>query len=200
MRLSFLSRCLVAATVLVVPAVSHADAAADIVMIFGRDPGMGAAHACFLRRYSKAHLASHPQQNVTDMLLYVSKQEGSEPYYGLSLQVNFRQLSKPFQVAGSCSIESGGKSTLGCGIDCDGGHLGVRVKDARSLLVEIPNSVRIFDPADMEGEADADLPQGARFGADDKLFRTDRTDLRDCVPLIYDEAIKASVMQGETSQ
>src|SRR5262249_28510428 len=61
------------------PAFAHAGAT-DVVKIFGRDPGAGAAHACFIRHYTKAHLASHPQQNVTDMLLYVNKQEGGDPY------------------------------------------------------------------------------------------------------------------------
>jgi hypothetical protein len=66
-----------AAFVLALPAFSYADPVSDLVKIFGRDPGAGAAHACFIRRYTKAHLASHPKQNVVDMLLCVGKQEGT---------------------------------------------------------------------------------------------------------------------------
>ena len=73
----------------------------DVVKIFGRDPGTSDAHACFTRHYTKAHMKSHPEQNVTDMIAYVSKQEGPDPYYSIQLQVNFRQMNNPFQVSGS---------------------------------------------------------------------------------------------------
>lgn len=175
-----------------------AAAASDVVKIFGRDPGAGAAYACFVRRYTKAHLASHPNQNVTAMTAFVSRQEGADGYYAVSMQVNFRQLEKPFQVSGSCSESSDGKQTLGCGVECDGGSLSVRVKNEQSILVEIPNSVRLFDPS--ATDEFADLPKGARFGSDDKLFRLDRADLKDCLPVIYDEEVKAKVVSGAITQ
>ena len=176
---------------------SHAGGSSDLVKLFGRDPGTGAAHACFVRRYTKAHLASHPDQNVTTMHAYVSKQEGADPYYSINLQVNFRQIKKPFQVSGSCS-ENAETGALGCGVECDGGSLSVRVKNEQSILVDIPDSVRLFDPS--AGDEFADLPQGARFGSDDKLFRLDRTELSDCLPVIYDEEIKAKVISGAITQ
>lgn len=185
------------AILLAMPIGASAGARDDVVKIFGRDPGNGAAHACFVRRYSKAHLKSHPDQNVTTMLAYVGKQEGSDPYYSVSLQVNFRQLNKPFQVSGSCS-ENAETGALSCGVECDGGSLAVRVKNDQSILVEIPYSVRIFDPESMD-ETDG-LPKAARFGADDKLFRLDRTALSDCVPVIYDDEVKAKVISGAITQ
>ena len=174
------------------PAMVHAGGKTDLVRIFGRDPGSSAAHACFIRKYTKAHLASHPDQNVTTMLAYVSKQEGPDAYYGVNLQVNFRQMNKPFQVAGSCNQNE--KGALACGIDCDGGILSVRVKNEESILVDIPQSVRLFDPS--ASDESADLPKGARFGSDDKLFRLDRTDLSDCAAVIFDEETKAKVISG----
>lgn len=179
------------------PPAAHAGNASDLVKLFGREPGTSAAHACFIRRYTKAHLASHPGQNVTTMLAFVSKQEGQDSYYGVNLQVNFRRLNKPFQVSGSCSsnTETG---ALGCGVECDGGSLSVRVKNEDSILVDIPDSVRLFDPS--ASDEIADLPKGARFGADDKLFRLDRTELGDCVPVIYDEETKAKVISGAITQ
>lgn len=189
-----------AAFVLALPVFAHADPASDLVKIFGRDPGAGAAHACFIRRYTKPHLASHPQQNVTDMLLYVSKQEGPDPYYGLTLQVHFRQMKKPFEVAGSCSQGTDGKHALGCGIDCDGGHLDVRVKSETSVLIDIPDSVRIYDPSAEENASDDDLPKGARFGGDDRLFRLDRTALRDCTVVISDDDLKVKITKGDVTQ
>jgi hypothetical protein len=175
------------------PGMARADPT-DAVKIFGRDPGTGDAHACFVRHYAKAHLKSHPDQNVTDMIAYVGKQAGPDPYYMINLQVNFRQLLKPFQVSGSCSQSTDGKQTLGCGVECDGGSLSVRVKNESAILVEIPDSVRLFDPSATE-EGD-DLPKGARFGSDDKLFRLDRTELKDCAAVIYDDEIKARVLSG----
>jgi len=175
-----------------------AAAQSDVVRIFGRDPGNGAAHACFVRRYTKAHLASHPDQNVTAMTAFVSRQDGPDGYYAISMQVKFRQLNKPFHVSGSCSESEDGRQALGCGVECDGGSLSVRVKNETSILVEIPDSVRLFDPS--ATEEFADLPKGARFGSDDKLFRLDRGELRDCLPVIYDQEVKAKVMSGVTSQ
>ena len=170
----------------------------DVVKIFGRDPGKGDAHACFVRHYTKAHMKSHPEQNVTDMIGFVSKQEGPDAYYSIQLQVNFRNMKKPFQVSGSCSESQDGKKSLGCGVECDGGSLSVRVKNESSILVDIPYSVRVFDPADTD--EDAELPKGARFGADDKLFRLDRASLRDCVSVMYDDELKAKVEQGVITQ
>jgi hypothetical protein len=186
-----------AAMLMALPTGVNAGARDDVVRIFGRDPGEGAAHACFVRRYTKAHLKSHPDQNVTTMLAYVGKQEGNERYYSVSLQVNFRQLNKPFQISGSCS-EDAETGRLSCGIECDGGSLSVRVKNDQSILVDIPYSVRIFDPESMD-ETDG-LPKAARFGADDKLFRLDRTALSDCVPVIYDDEVKAKVISGAITQ
>jgi hypothetical protein len=191
-----LAACL---TVLVVGAATGLASAqeSDVVRMFGRDPGTGDAHACFVRHYTKAHLKSHPDQNVTDMIAYVGRQAGPDAYYMINLQVNFRQLNKPFQVSGSCSQSTDGKQTLGCGVECDGGSLSVRVKNESAILVEIPDSVRLFDPAATE---EGDLPKGARFGSDDKLFRLDRADLKDCAAVIYDEEIKAKVQSGAITQ
>jgi opacity protein-like surface antigen len=194
MRMLLASIALLAAGL---PAAVQAGTADDVVRIFGRDPGAGPAYACFVRHYSKAHLASHPDQNVTSMLAFVSRQDGVESYYGVNLQVKFRQLPKPFQVSGSCSQDET-TGQLGCGVECDGGSLGVRVKNEQSILVDIPESVRIFDPS--AADEFADLPKGARFGSDDKLFRLDRTALSDCAPVIYDDEVKAKVISGAITQ
>ncbi len=196
MRLSIILAALLSG----LPAFASARDAADIVKIFGRDPGMNAAHACFLRHYTKAHLGSHPKQNVTDMLVYVGKDDGTDQYYSVNMQVNFRQLKKPFQVSGNCGTGADGNKTLSCGIDCDGGQIDVRVKNETALLVEIPTYARIFDPADLETDDRADVPDKARFGADDKIFRVDRTDLRDCAPVIYDDAVREKVVDGTITQ
>jgi hypothetical protein len=171
----------------------------DVAKIFGRDPGPAAANACFVRHYSGQHLKAHPKQNVTDMALYVNKQEGPDAIYNLNLEVEFRHLKKPFNVSGSCSKSSDGKSTLGCGADCDGGFLDIRVKDQNAMLLDIPESVRIYDATQTNDDNEDVLPKNARFGSDDKLFRLDRAPLKDCISLIYDEETKKKVAAGEIS-
>jgi hypothetical protein len=43
-------------------------------------------------------------------------------------------------------------------------------------------------------------PRQHAFGSDDKLFRLDRTDLKNCAAVIYDDEVKAKVMKGVTTQ
>ncbi|MDO6963594.1 hypothetical protein [Rhizobium alvei] len=185
------------------PAATSARAESDVERIFGHIAASGEAYACFSRHYTKAHLASHPEQNVTDMLVYVTRQVGPDPYYSLNMQVNFRHIRKPFQISGGCSESEDGRQTLGCGVECDGGSLAVRVKDESAILVEIPDQVRIYDPsadADDETNGADSIPRNARFGADDKLFRLDRTDLKDCLPVIYDEETREKIAKGVITQ
>jgi len=166
---------------------------ADIAL-FGRDPGDQPAYACYTRHYDPAHLAGHPKQNVVDMMLfvdgYIDANYGRQ--YSLAIGVHFRTSPTLFQVAGGCEISTDGKNTLGCGIECDGGHIDIRVKDANAILVSIPDGAATWDP-----ESENEPPEDARFGVDDKLFRLDRTTLTDCLPIVYDEEAKAAILSGE---
>jgi len=197
MRLSIAAK-ICAAAVLAFPALAHADTASDIVKIFGRDPGKAEAHACFVRRYAKENLVSHPKRNVTDMLVYMQKSEGDDPNYGLNFQVHFKRLNKPFQAYGSCLPDEKGKKTFSCGIDCDGGGVEISVKDTQSFVLAIPNYARVMDLENPDPTVD--LPAGTEFLDEDKLFQMQRTALKDCLPLIYDEAIKAKINQGVLTQ
>ena len=178
-------------------AASNADAAAIEKDLFGASSQPGVVHACFRRNYTEAHLKGHPEQNVTDMLLFVHAYPDAAEMgqYGAAISVRFREVGEPFMASGGCGVKGEGKPSLGCGIDCDGGAIGVRLKNADSVLVDIPNGARVSsmtefeDPDAEEGE----LPQGAKFGPDDKLFRLDRTDARDCLPIVYDEEIKRQI-------
>ena len=77
-------------------------------------------------------------------------------------------------------------------LPCDGGHIDVSVKDGQSILVSIPDGARTWDP-----ESGEEPPASARFGLDDKLFRLDRTDLKTCLPLVYDDEAKAAIAGGK---
>jgi hypothetical protein len=163
-------------------------AAAGDATIFGKVPANGKLYACYTRRYDKTHLAGHPKQNTRDMALFVNAADEDDSQYVLTLGVHFRKSPKLFQVSGGCSRSDDGKGTLHCGVECDGGQIDVSVKNEKSVLVAIPDGARTWDP-----ESDDDPPANARFGADDKLFRLDRADLKDCVPIIFDETIRGEI-------
>jgi hypothetical protein len=147
--------------------------------------------ACFKRVYDPAHLKSHPQQNVQRMTLLVS----IDPDTGstnptVSLGVDFRR-GKNFQSGGSCGEvkdeKTGAAQALRCGVDCDGGEIGVSLKDDKSVRVTIPDGARLWRP----GQDDDDMSSRRRFGSDDKLFRVDRASGVDCLSLTSEPAVKA---------
>jgi hypothetical protein len=178
-----------AAGVLAAPSLGVAAATDSEFALFGKDPGKDKAYACYIRRYDAAHLKSHPKQNVADMMLFVNSFVDSDMgrQYTLGIGVHFRKKATLFQLSGGCSVADDGKSGLSCGIDCDGGRIDVRVKDAASILVSIPDGARTWEAGEEEP------PANARFGVDDKLFRLDRTKLQDCLPAVFDDEIKAEI-------
>jgi hypothetical protein len=188
-------RTLVVALSLALAAATPALAGPADVVLFGKEPGNDEALACFIRHYDAAHLKAHPQQNVTDMLLLVNKPkaEGADDrWYTLSLGVHFRDVKNQFHVEGGCSALDNGTQLLGCGIDCDGGAIDVRPRDANSVLVDIPYGARHWDPTN-----DEENPAAAEFGQDDKVFRLDRTALKECLSLVFDEDLKARIADAE---
>ena len=116
--------------------------------IFGKDPGKDRAFACFVRHYDATHLKAHPKQNVTDMTVLVDSNYDTDAQsrsYALTLGSNFRTLKTQFMSYGGCDGTIAGQK-LSCYIDCDGGAIDVRIKDANSILVDIPYCARIEDP------------------------------------------------------
>ena len=163
--------------------------------LFGKASGTDRALACFVRHYDDKHLGSHPLQNVTDMAVLVDRPAASEGdvWYSLSVGVNFRKVTDQFQVQGGCSAMDDGSKLLGCGVDCDGGQIDVRPRDANSILVDIPFGARTWNPNETAGE---DPPEAA-FGEDDKVFRLDRAELSQCLSLVYDDDLKAQLAAAQ---
>lgn len=160
--------------------------------LFGAALGKSRAHACFTRVYDAEHLAGHPQQNVRTMTLLVTGDPGEAngPTYALSLGMTFRRSGTHFETSGNCGAlhDTAGTKDKGavvhCGVDCDGGSIDVTLKDDTAVLVAIPDGARIWTAKDGDAEGD---DQRRRFGADDKLFRLDRTRPADCLPLATEE-------------
>ena len=134
------------------------------------------------------HLANIDSALALTLALFVNAADEDSSQFVLTIGVHFRKWQKLFQVSGGCSRSDDGKGTLNCGVECDGGRIDVSVKNERSVLVAIPYGARTWDP-----ESGDDAPDNLHFGADDKLFRLDRADLKDCLPIIADETIKGEI-------
>jgi hypothetical protein len=170
--------------------------------LFGRTIDAKQIHACFSRVYDAGHLAQHPKQNVRTMLLLVSGNAESDeaPSYELRIGVTFRKSGTHFESAGNCGAlhdgseagQSGGVAH--CGVDCDGGSIDVAIKDAKSVLVSIPDGARIWR-AGSNGDDSGHARQ--RFGADDKVFRLDKVALTQCLRLADDNKEKAMLRRGQ---
>jgi hypothetical protein len=161
--------------------------------LFGRALDKKPIHVCFSRVYDAAHLAEHPQQNVRTMRLLVKGDiENDGPSYELRVSVTFRKSGSYFDSAGSCGLihdaDKGGTGIAHCGVDCDGGQIDVSIKDEKSVLLSIPEGARFW-----RAGSDNDTDQRKRFGADDKVFRLDKTTLDQCLNLADDNKEKAAM-------
>jgi hypothetical protein len=147
------------------------------------------AYACFVRRYDAEHLARHPKQKVALMKLLVSAEYDSEDkqlHNSFRLGFKYRHRSGDFNSGGSCShvvfVKDGNDVRLGCGVDCEGGSIGVALsKDDKSTVVRLVR-VRVWQ----NNKPDDDAEQSLVAGADDGIFRLDRTDARECASLVTD--------------
>ena len=146
------------------------------------------ASACFVRRYDAGHLAQHPKQKVSAMKLLVTAEDAPEDKtvnYSFRLGFKYRHRAGNFDSSGFCSHivaeNTGGEIRLGCGVDCEGGGIQVAMKDDKSALIRLER-IRIWERNKPDDDASNDLVAGA----DDKIFRVDRTDLHECSELVTD--------------
>jgi len=144
-------------------------------------------YACFIRNYDAEHLAKHPRQKVAAMKLLVTAENVSEDKtvnYSFRLGVKYRHRTGNFDSSGSCNHfvpeDAAGEIRLGCGVDCDGGGLNVALStDDKSAIIRLER-VRIWQNNKPDDEAEHSLVAGA----DDKVFRLDRADNRECASLV----------------
>ncbi|MDB5523913.1 MAG: hypothetical protein JWM58_1676 [Rhizobium sp.] len=169
----------------------------ELEKIFARHPASPASNICMIRHYDTAHLASHPDQNVTDMLVYIGKRQGEQDgfvYYDINAQLRFRDSKKDWTFSGGCGRKAGEASSIGCGIDCDGGGYDVSIKDDKSIALKITSAIRLSEP-------ESDEPVNtAGFKSGDNDFILKQTALRDCLPVIYDDDLKARISSGAVTQ
>jgi hypothetical protein len=163
---------------------------------FADNAGEPKAYACFMRRYDAAHMAAHPQQKVSVMKLLITSERVEEDKYlnySFRLGVNFRDQPGDFDSSGDCGhappvrnadADPGTAATIDfpCYVDCDGGGIAVSLANSdNSVLVKL-DRIRIWKSTDSD---DAPL-RSMQGGADDKIFRLDRTSLDECRSLVTD--------------
>ncbi len=145
-------------------------------------------YACFARRYDANHLAQHPKQKVSALKLLVTaeipEEEPNTVNYSFRAGFQYRSRRGKFDSSGHCghivAEDTRDEIRLGCGVDCDGGGITVALKDDKSAIVRTER-IRLWDrkkPDDDAGDA--------KFGDDDKLFKVERSDLRECAELVTD--------------
>jgi hypothetical protein len=144
-------------------------------------------YACFSRHYDAQHMAQHPLQKVSVMKLLVSAERDPEDKtlkYSFRLGVNFRNRPGDFDSSGDCAHltdDDAAKEKIDfrCGVDCDGGGININLaQDNASVIVKL-ESIRIWKGKDYDEDAATSLDAGA----DDKVFRLDRTTINDCAAL-----------------
>ncbi|WP_298242512.1 hypothetical protein [uncultured Bradyrhizobium sp.] len=147
------------------------------------------AFACFVRRYDAEHLARHPKQKVASMKLLVSAEwdkEDKQLHNSFRLGFRYRHRSGDFDSSGSCShtalTKRGNEVRLGCGVDCEGGGIGIALsKDDKSAIVRLA-SVRVW----LHNRPDDEAERSLVAGSDDGIFRLDRTENSECMGLVTD--------------
>jgi len=175
-------------------AIDKAKAGAFDARVFAGGPGR-MAYACFVRAYDADHLARHPKQKVTAMKLLMSAEHppGEEMNYSFRLGVNYRHRPGDFDSSGFCNHalaeDHGAEIRFDCAVDCEGGGINVALsKDDKSAIVRL-QAITVWQ----NNRPDEEAREALTAGADDKIFRLDRTDARDCASLVTDRKELAAI-------
>jgi hypothetical protein len=157
------------------------------------------AKACYVRTYDAKHLEQHPKQRATEMILFlryttlneeeahlVATDDGGlvKQYfdYDFTLAAKVRDGSDTLYASGDCTSAE----AIGCGVDCDGGGVGVEPVAGGhndTILVRLERirmTLGCGDGEDVELEA----------GEDDKVFKLTKGPVETC------DAMQAKLDKG----
>ena len=161
---------------------ASAAGAAELADFVPAEPG---ASACWQRLYDEAHLAGHPDQQVTAMTLlmsYLTFDDGSEGMHYFGLDVSLRDGRKG-TTSGGCWLSEG---VVRCGVDCDGGGLALTRNGDGSVLADL----EAYGYISLESECGGGEGELESFalepGLDDKQFLLRPTDAKQCKALLPD--------------
>jgi hypothetical protein len=140
------------------------------------------ARGCFVRNYDKSHLASHPNQLITNVKLAIRNSEGAPSYqYEFALQVQMRGKTKTLKTEGLC--KEAGTSKLHCFVECDGGGVDLNVrKDGVMMYLD-----RIRMASCGKDINDVEKAEEISGGLDDREFRIDRAGIEMCSNMDFRE-------------
>jgi hypothetical protein len=106
--------------------------------------------------------------------------------YSFRLGVKYRRRSGNFDSSCYCNHviaeDAGNEVRFGCGVDCEGGGINLALsKDSKSAIIRLERIV-VWN----RNKPDDDAADALLAGADDKIFRVDRAELRECAELVTD--------------
>ena len=154
--------------------------AAELTDFVPAEPG---ASACWQRLYDAAHLASHPDQQVTAMTLlmsYLTFDDGSDGMHYFGVDVSLRDGRKG-TASGGCWQTEG---VVRCGVDCDGGGFVLTRNGDGSALADL----EAYGYISLESECGGGDGELESFplepGLDDKQFLLKPADAKLCKALL----------------
>ena len=90
---------------------------------------------CYARSYSAEHLAAHPAQAVTDIIV-LAEAEVADPMLGLWVRLNLRGVpGGEFEALAYC--ETSRTQGLDCGLEGDAGSFSVTPAKNGAILIEV---------------------------------------------------------------
>ncbi len=117
--------------------------------------------SCYVRSYSDDHLAKHPAQRVTDILVSPDFTIAN-PLLGLHVQMHLRGVpGGAFEGYGYCENEGG--HTLYCGMEGDAGGFQITPAKNGAILIEVSSDGMTF-------ENDSGFATLERNAGDDRSF------------------------------
>lgn len=102
--------------------------------------------SCFQRHYDAAHLAKHPQQQVTDIALTPAQGQEVSTALVVDISVKLRGVSDSYIGSAYCEPDSVG---LSCGMEGDAGAFSLALREGGALLLKVDSGGMSF-----EGERD----------------------------------------------
>jgi hypothetical protein len=146
--------------------------------------------ACWRRVYDAKHLATHPQQKVTQLTFFL-RVEGYDVagahviknpayiFYNFALSLKRRSDKRTLATSGDCL----GEKTIDCSVDCDGGGVTIdKLSSGDGLSISLHDGGIGFGR-----ECDERTGTWVRPAADDKVFHLDPAPKAACETLEKEE-------------
>lgn len=145
----------------------------------------GGAISCWQRLYDAPHLASHPEQQVTEITFALSYEPPDESiaeeegFYLFGMAASLRN-GLAGTAGGGCWMDEG---QMRCGVDCDGGGVVIKDRDDGKLLVDLEATgyVRMQSECSGGGESESFALEP---GLDDKQFLLSPVAAKVCKALV----------------